>query len=74
MKLISTAIILSIVLIACKSIVSISNNEDKGIKEVLDFYGGYCKYSIGASASTEDGTKKYFELELSKSDIIEKIF
>lgn len=51
---------------------SITDNEDKGVKEILDFYGGYCKYAIGASASTETGKKKYFELELSKSDAIEE--
>lgn len=51
---------------------SITDNEDKGVKEILDFYGGYCKYAIGASASTETGKKKYFELELSKSDVIEE--
>jgi hypothetical protein len=53
-------------------LVSITDNEDKGVKEILNFYGGYCKYSIGASASTEDGSKKFFELELSKSEVIEK--
>jgi hypothetical protein len=51
---------------------SISDNEDKGVKEILDFYGGYCKYAIGTSASTETGKQKYFELELSKSDAIEE--
>jgi len=51
---------------------SITDNEDKGVKEILRFYGGYCKYAIGASASTKTGKKKYFELELSKSDAIEK--
>ena len=50
----------------------ITDNEDKGVKEVLDFYGGYCKYSIGTSASSKDGTAKYFELELSKSDLVEQ--
>ncbi|MBW4971372.1 hypothetical protein KZY98_12940 [Croceibacter atlanticus] len=53
--------------------VSISDNEDKGVKEILGFYGGYCEYSIGVSASTEDGKKKYFELKMSQSDAIEKL-
>jgi len=52
--------------------VSITDNEDNGVKKILDFYGGYCKYAIGASASTDDGKKKYFELELSKSHGLEK--
>jgi len=50
---------------------SITDNEDKGIKEVLEFYGGQCKYTIGASASTEDGKSKYFELEMSQSQAID---
>src|SRR5579872_6276258 len=72
MKIIRFIAVLAILPVSCKNIISITPNEDKGIKDVLNFYGGYCKYSIGASASTEDGTKKYFELELSKSDVIEK--
>ena len=51
--------------------ISITDNEDKGVKDILDFYGGSCKYSIGASASTETGSKKYFQLELSQSDGID---
>lgn len=80
-----TIIIWGLVLISCgnrhegeerptllSNLLSISNNEDKGVKEILSFYGGYCKYAIGYSASTREGKKKYFELEISKSDIIEK--
>jgi len=51
--------------------ISISDNEDKGVKEILAFYGGQCKYAIGASASTKDGKKKYFELEMSQSVVLE---
>ncbi|MFI2742732.1 hypothetical protein ACG2LH_08335 [Zhouia sp. PK063] len=51
--------------------VSISNHEDAGVKEILDSYGGQCKYAVGASASTKDGSKKYFVLEMSKSDVID---
>ena len=51
---------------------SITDNEDKGVKEILEYYGGNCKYAIGASVSTDEGSKKYFELEMSKSDAIEK--
>lgn len=72
MKIVFSIAFISLMLAGCTHIIKITGNEDKGIKEILEFYGGYCKYSIGASASTEDGTKKYFELELSKSDVIEK--
>ncbi|WP_394751254.1 hypothetical protein [Spongiimicrobium salis] len=51
---------------------SITDNEDAGVKEILDFYGGRCKYAIGASASTKEGKKKYFELEMSQSKAIEE--
>ena len=52
--------------------VSISDNEYKGVEEILNFYGGYCEYSIGISASTKDGKKKYFELKMSESEAIEE--
>jgi hypothetical protein len=53
--------------------VSITDNEDKGIKEILDFYGGECKYSVGVVESTEDNEdKKYFEIELMKSAVFAK--
>lgn len=51
--------------------VSITDNEDKGVKEILEFYGGQCKYAVGASASTDEGKSKYFELEMSQSEVIE---
>ena len=47
--------------------VSITDNEDKGVKEILAFYDGQCKYSIGM-----DGAKKYFELEMSQSELLEQ--
>ncbi|MBC3538617.1 hypothetical protein ACFSC6_06275 [Rufibacter sediminis] len=54
-------------------LVSITDNENKGVEEVLDFYGGQCKYAVGASASTDEGKKKYFELEVSQSEGIDKL-
>jgi hypothetical protein len=54
-------------------LVSITDNEDKGIKEILDFFGGECKYSIGRVESTNDKEdKKYFEIELMKSVALSK--
>lgn len=53
-------------------VLTITENEDKGIKEILAFYGGTSKYSVGASASIEDGVKKFFEIELSGSTVVEK--
>lgn len=47
-------------------------NEDKGLMEFLNFYGGTCKCAVGASLSNEEGTNKYFEIEISESQGIEK--
>ena len=49
-----------------------TDNELNGVDAILDFYGGECKYGLGASASNIEGKKKYFELEMSKSESIEK--
>src|ERR1700752_3010499 len=72
MKKTSLLCALLLALISCNKFVSISKNEDNGIKEVLDFFGGTCEYSIGASYSSNEGSKKYFELKISKSDVVEK--
>ncbi|MCE3226435.1 MAG: hypothetical protein K0S32_986 [Bacteroidetes bacterium] len=51
--------------------VSITDNEDKGVKKILDYYGGECKYAIGKDVSA-DTSVKYFELQLTGSDAMEK--
>ncbi|WP_225037344.1 hypothetical protein [Winogradskyella sp. SM1960] len=53
--------------------INITDNENAGVDEILGFYGGQVEYSIGASASTKDGSKKYFKLKISQSDAIEKL-
>lgn len=45
------------------SLVSITDNEDKGVKEVLNHYSGICKYAIGF-----EGAENYFELEMSECE------
>jgi hypothetical protein len=52
--------------------INITDNEDKGIKEILAFYGGYCEYSIGSTIGSE-GTEKYFELKMTESGLLEKL-
>jgi hypothetical protein len=64
-----TSIILGLFVSSCARI---TDNEDKGVKDILNFYGGYCRYSIGFVASTSEGKQKYFELEMSKSEVVEK--
>lgn len=46
--------------------IGITKNEDKGVKEIINLYGGVCKYSVGVSVSSNSNKSKYFELELSK--------
>ncbi|MEL6562557.1 MAG: hypothetical protein AAFQ94_30585 [Bacteroidota bacterium] len=52
-------------------LINISDNEDKGVKDVLGFYGGKCEYSIGKSVSNGK-SKKFFELRLFESEAIEQ--
>lgn len=51
--------------------ISITDRENNGVKEILDFYGGYCEYSIGVALSTAEANTKYFELKLSKSEALD---
>lgn len=52
--------------------VTLTKQEDNGIKEILKVYGGVCKYSTRYSLSTKDGKKRDFIIELSQSNAIEK--
>ncbi|GLR16156.1 hypothetical protein GCM10007940_07710 [Portibacter lacus] len=45
--------------------------EKSGVDEVLNYYGGYCYYSKGVEYSTDKPNLKYFELEISKSEIFD---
>jgi hypothetical protein len=62
---------LLITLSSCDSIL-LTENEDKAIDTVLDFFGGECSYSIGVSASTGNDEQKYFEPILGKSSALKK--
>lgn len=46
------------------------DKESKGVSEIVNYYGGICKYSVGVTASSNDGAEKYLELELSSSDLV----
>ncbi|WP_299218321.1 hypothetical protein [uncultured Aquimarina sp.] len=48
--------------------VEITENENKGIDEVLDFYQANCEYFIGFSSSNTEDSKKYFKLKMSNSE------
>ncbi len=48
------------------SVAGITDNEDKGVKEILEYYGGQCEYSIGFENDID-----YFELKMTKSVALE---
>ncbi len=52
-------------------LVNISDTEDAGVKDVLAGYGGLCEYSLGKSVATDEESKNYFELELSKTEFLD---
>lgn len=51
--------------------ISITENENKGIKNVLAFYGGQCEYGIQKIYSTDIGKQTNFWLKLSKSGYVD---
>ncbi|WP_207532955.1 hypothetical protein [Desertivirga arenae] len=53
-------------------LVSTSKNETKAVQAVANFYGGFCEPTIGVSASTETGNKKFFELKVTESNALEQ--
>src|SRR5215211_4880183 len=52
-------------------LVKITDNEDKGIKEILAFYGGQCEYGLGRKISLGDESQTNFWLKVSKSSEID---
>lgn len=60
-----SALLLILIAVSCDSI---TDNESKAIDDILEFYGGACKYSVGFVESTDDKEdKRYFEIELTNS-------
>lgn len=50
--------------------VSISDNEDRGVKEIIATYGGQCEYGFKSVVSTE-GNKQLFWLKFTKSQLLD---
>ena len=63
------AILLIVVFTACNNN-GVTEKEVQSVKKVLDFYGGVCNRIKGFSI-TNGVKEKYFELEMSKSELIE---
>jgi hypothetical protein len=50
---------------------SITDKEDKGIKEIIGMYGGECEYGFSKSSGINTETKNAFWLEVRKSEPID---
>jgi hypothetical protein len=55
------------------NLVSITNNEDKGIKEIIEFYGGQCEYGIEKKVHTDKDNETNFWLKFSKSSSVDSL-
>jgi hypothetical protein len=61
---------LALFLLSCR--INITNNEDKGIKEIINYYGGKCKYGISYTIAENANKIKCFKLELSQSPLAQR--
>lgn len=52
--------------------VSISDNENAGISDVLSYFGGRCEYSIGTHVEDQGEASNFFELEISQTKALKK--
>jgi hypothetical protein len=50
---------------------NISKEEDNGIKEILEYYGGVCHYSKGSKNNFKNDVNNFFEIEMSKSFVFD---
>jgi uncharacterized membrane protein YecN with MAPEG domain len=52
---------------------SIADNEDKGIKEIIAFYGGQCEYGVEKKVYTDKDNETNFWLKFSKSPSVDSL-
>ena len=55
------------------NLIDITDNEDKGIKEIIAFYGGECKYGITKKVMTGEKNQTSFWLKFGKSNEIDSL-
>ncbi|MBK9530507.1 MAG: hypothetical protein IPO42_01695 [Chitinophagaceae bacterium] len=55
------------------NLVSITDNEDKGIKEIIAFYGGYCEYGVEKKIYTDKDNETNFWIKFSKSTTVDSL-
>ncbi|WP_405207144.1 hypothetical protein [Aquimarina sp. LLG6339-5] len=53
--------------------IKLTENENKAIDEILNFYDGYCEYTGGVLTSKGNAYKKFIELKMSKSDKLHQL-
>ena len=79
-------LLLTILLSNCKSkhqgekkpgllsnLVNITDNEDKGIKEIIAFYGGQCEYGVEKKISSNGNNQTNFWMKFSRSHITDSV-
>jgi hypothetical protein len=72
--LIRFIVFVSIILMSCNITPgSLTENEDKGIKEIIGFYGGQCEYGVEKKANAMEGSKTNFWIKFSKSADIDSL-
>ena len=65
-----TLLLLTLIITACKKDIGVTEKEVNSIQQVLNFYGGECLRHKGFESKSGE-TKTYFELEMSKSSLLE---
>ncbi len=70
MNKILTLLLLSITLISCKKNIGVTEKEVNAVQQVLNFYNGECLRHKGIESKNGEN-KTYFELEMSKSPLLE---
>lgn len=70
MNKILTFIFLTLIIVSCKKDIGVTEKEVNAVQQVLNFYDGECLRHKGFETKNGE-TKTYFELEMSKSSILE---
>jgi len=70
MNKILTFLLLTFLIVSCKKDIGVTEKEVNSVQQVLNFYGGECLRHKGFESKNGE-TKTYFELEMSKSSLLE---
>jgi hypothetical protein len=70
MNKILTLLLLTLIITSCKKDIGVTKKEVNSVQQVLNFYNGECLRHKGFETKNGE-TKTYFELEMSKSSLLE---